>query len=154
MATNSAKVNFKRILLPTDFTEASAYAASYALNMALQYKARLFVLHVVDLTEDAAGFYVPHVSFSNLDKELKDVGEVMLKKFCAKRFKGFNGLVTKVLVGEPYKEIVKSIKKDKIDVVVMGTFGKGGLDRFFFGSTTDRVLRKTDCPVLVVPPSS
>ena len=152
MATNSAHANFKRILLPTDFTEASAYAAAYALNMAVQYKARLFLLHVVDLTEDAAGFYVPHVSFGKLNKELADVAGVMLKKFCAKQFKGFKRLEMKVLAGEPYKEIIKTVKKDKIDVVVMGTFGRSGLDKFFFGSTTDRVLRKADRPVLVVPP--
>ncbi len=152
MATKSAKANFKRILLPTDFTEASAHAAAYALNMAVKYKARLFVIHVVDTTGEASGFYVPHASYAKLDKELKDVGEMMLKKFCAKQFKGFKGLEAKVTVGEPYKEIIKSVKKDNIDVVVMGTFGRDGLDKFFFGSTTDRVLRKTDRPVLVIPP--
>ena len=152
MATKSAQANFKRILLPTDFTEASGHAAAYALSMAVKYKARLFVMHVVDTTGEAAGFYVPHASFTRLDKELVDVAEMMLKKFCAKQFKSFKSFDTKVTAGEPYKEIIKSVKKNNIDVVVMGTFGRGGLDKFFFGSTTDRVLRKTDRPVLVIPP--
>ncbi len=152
MVADSAHASFKRILLPTDFTEASAYAAEYALDMAVQYKASLFLLHVVDVTEDAAGFYVPHLSFDNLDKEMVEAAEVMLKKFCAKQFKGVDGLDMKVVAGEPYKDILKAVDRDGIDIVIMGTCGKGGIERFFFGSTTERVLREVDCPVLVIPP--
>ncbi len=154
MAEKSVPADFERILLPTDFTEASEHAALYALNMATKYNARLYVLDVVDLTEDAAGFYVPHLSFDNLDKEMLKAAEGMLEKFCAKQFNGFDGLEMKVVAGEPYKDILKAVDKDGIDIVVMGTCGKGGIERFFFGSTTERVLREADCPVLVIPPRS
>ncbi len=152
MAEKSGPADFERILLPTDFTEASENAALYALNMATKYDARLYVLHVVDLTEDAAGFYVGHPSFENLDKEMLKAAEGMLEKFCAKQFDGFDGLEMKAVAGEPYKDILKAVDKDGIDIVIMGTCGKGGIERFFFGSTTERVLREADCPVLVIPP--
>ena len=143
---------FKNILFTTDFSEASVHAASYAASLARSYNAAVHVLHVVDTSEEAAGFYLPHLSFEKLDAELKDTAGAMLKKFCAKNFKAHEGLKATVVAGEPYKEILKAAAG--ADVIVMGTFGKKGhLDRLLFGSTTERVMRMAKCPVLVVPPA-
>lgn len=150
MAGNEVK--FKTILFTTDFTEASVHAASYAASLAKSYGATLYVLHVVDTSDEAAGFYLPHLSFEKLDAELKDTAGAMLKKFCAKNFKGQDGLKATVHTGEPYKEILKAAAG--ADIIVMGTFGKKAhLDRLLFGSTTERVMRRAKCPVLVVPPA-
>lgn len=152
MVANKEKSRIRRILFPTDFSGASIHAASYALSLARAYKARLFVVHVVDTSEEASGFYLPHLSYEKLDAEMKESAAGMLDKFCAVRFKGFRDMEKSVLAGEPYKEIIKAIRGSDIDLVVMGTFGKARIDRFFFGSTTERVLRKSSCPVFVVPP--
>lgn len=142
----------QKILFPTDFSGASIHAASYALLLAKTYKARLYVLHVVDTSEEASGFYLPHLSYEKLDKELMESAGEMLAKFCSTRFKDYKNVEQRVLAGEPYKEILKVIKGIDIDVIVMGTFGKARIDRFFFGSTTERVMRKATCPVFVIPP--
>lgn len=152
MGPRNAK-GFERILFPTDFSQASGDAASYAQTLARQYGSRIVVLHVIDVTEEAAGFYVPHLSYEKLDKEMAAGAQQMLEKYCAKVFRGFKNLEMKVVAGEPYKEILKSVKGSKIDMIVMGLSGKAALDRFLFGSTTERVMRKTTCPVLVIPPS-
>jgi len=144
-------VKFKNILFTTDFSEASVHAASYAASLAASYGAALHVIHVVDTSEEAAGFYLPHLSFEKLDSELKDTAGAMLRKFCEKNFKGQKDLKATVLTGEPYKEILKAAAG--ADVIVMGTFGKAHLDRVLFGSTTERVMRKAKCPVLVIPPA-
>jgi len=144
-------VKFKNILFTTDFSGASVHAASYAASLASSYGAALHVIHVVDTSEEAAGFYLPHLSFEKLDSELKDTAEAMLRKFCDKNFKGQKDLKMTVLTGEPYKEILKAAAG--ADVIVMGTFGKAHLDRVLFGSTTERVMRKAKCPVLVIPPA-
>jgi nucleotide-binding universal stress UspA family protein len=146
-------VRFQRILFPTDFTEASENAASYALSLARQHRARLHVLHVVDITGEAAGFYVPHQSFETLNEEMKAGAEDMIERFCARTFPGLRNIERRVLIGEPYKQIIKVVKGSRIDLVVMGTYGKSGIDRLLFGSTTERVLRKAGCPVLVIPPA-
>lgn len=153
-ASMARKENSKiqKILFPTDFSGASIHAASYALSLAKSYKARLYVLHIVDTSEEASGFYLPHLSYEKLDRELKESAAGMLEKFCATRFKGYKNIEQRVLAGEPYKEILKMIKGMDIDLAVMGTLGKAGIDRFFFGSTTERVMRKASCPVFVVPP--
>lgn len=153
-ASMARKENSKiqKILFPTDFSGASIHAASYALSLAKSYKAKLYVLHIVDTSEEASGFYLPHLSYEKLDKELKESAGEMLEKFCATRFKGYKNIEQRVLAGEPYKEILKMMKGMDIDLAVMGTLGKAGIDRFFFGSTTERVMRKASCPVFVVPP--
>ncbi|MEK7774099.1 MAG: universal stress protein [Deltaproteobacteria bacterium] len=150
MAAKNNK-DFLRVLVPTDFSETSANAAEYALNIARQNKARLYVIHVIDTSDDPSGFYLPHLSYEKLNKEMREAALVMLSKFCAKHFKGFKNMETHVLIGEPYKEIVKVIKGFKIDLTVMGTMGRTGIDRFIFGSTTERVMKKAVCPILVVP---
>ena len=146
------RTKIEKILFPTDFSGASIHAAAYALLLAKTYKARLYVLHVVDTSEEASGFYLPHLSYEKLDKELMESAGEMLAKFCSTRFKGYRNIEKRVLSGEPYKEILKVIKGVDIDVIVMGTFGKARIDRFFFGSTTERVMRKASCPVFVIPP--
>jgi len=143
----------RKILLPTDFSTVSEEAAAYALTLARQNKAKLYVLHVVDTSHEAAGFYLPHLSYEKLDKELKTVAADMLGKFASKMFKGYRNVERHVLAGEPSKEILKVVKGGAVDLIVMGTYGKEGIDRFFFGSTTERVMRKAGCPVLVIPPS-
>lgn len=145
-------LKIERILFPTDFTGASIHAAEYALLMARTHKAKLYVLHVLDTTEEARGFYLPHLAFEKLDKEMKAGAVELLKKFCSLRFKGFRNIQTQVLAGEPYAEILKVVRGSNIDMVIMGTFGKARIDRFLFGSTTERVMRKALCPVLVIPP--
>lgn len=144
--------NIRNILFPTDFSGASIHAASYALSLAKAYKAKLHVVHVVDTSEEASGFYLPHLSFEKLDKELRESALAMLEEFCSLRFKGYKNIECRLLSGVPYKEILKLVKNIETDLVVMGTFGKAGIDRFFFGSTTERVMRKATCPVFVVPP--
>lgn len=144
---------FEKILFPTDFSESSSVAAEYARDLARLYKARLYVLHVVDISYEAAGFYIPHLSFEKLNKELRESAKEMLQKFVSKHFKGFKKIETHVLVGEPYVEILKVIKGSKIDLAILGPYGKTGIDRVLFGSTTEKVMKKATCPVLVVPPN-
>ncbi|MFQ5736671.1 MAG: universal stress protein [Thermodesulfobacteriota bacterium] len=143
--------DFKTIIFTTDFTATSVHAASYAVSLARSYGARLQVLHVVDTSEEAAGFYFPHISYENLDEELKEAAEARLKKFCAKSLKGVKDIEQTVLVGEPYKQILKA--SAGADLIVMGAVGKAHLDRMIFGSTTERVMRKSKCPVMVIPPT-
>lgn len=145
-------VRFDTILLPTDFTLASERAASYALSLARRHKARLVVAHVVDIRVEAAGFYLPHLSYEKLDAELLGAAGEMLSKFRAKAIGSYKNTEERLLKGEPYIEILRLAGTYKACLVVMGTFGKERIDRFFFGSTTERVVRGATCPVIVIPP--
>lgn len=143
---------FEKILFATDLTEAGTDAAAYAHMMARSYGAKLHVIHVVDTSGEAAGFYLPHISYENLDKEMVENARGMLDKYCARHFEG-DPVEKEVRSGEPYEEILKVVEENDIDVVVMGALSRGRLDHFLFGSTTERVMRKINIPVLVIPPS-
>jgi len=154
MALKNEQTEFKNILLPIDLTGAGDRALDYAVTMAGRYGGRLHILHVVDTERSAAGFYVPHLSFDSMFDAMKEGAEQMVKEYCDKRLKGFKDFEGVVLEGAPAEEIIKYVASNAIDVVVMGTYGGGRVDRLFFGSTTGRVLKKAGCPVLVVPASA
>ncbi len=154
MAAKTKPSAFKRILLPIDFSQSSEDAAAYAVMMAKTHKATLHILHVVDVSEDATGFYVPHLAYEKYDDEMVTGAEKMLTKFCSKVCKGFKNFETETVTGNPYKVILKVAKSSDADLLVMGAFGRGRLDKLFFGSTTERIMRKSMCPVLIVHPSS
>lgn len=154
MAASNKPSAFKKILLPIDFSSTSEDAAAYAVMMAKTHKAALQVLHVVDVSEDAAGLYVPHLSYEKFDKEMVTGATDMLVKFCSKACKGFKNFEIEIVTGNPYKSILKVAKNSGADLVVMGAFGRGRLDKLLFGSTTERVMRKSKCPVLIVHPTT
>ena len=145
--------NYKKILFPTNITEASCGALKHAITLARQFKAQLYVVHVLNTKAEAKGFYVPHLSFEKLDAEMMQRAEEMLDKFTSKKAGTFKAYETTVLKGEPYKQILKFAKDKGMDMIVMRTFSRGSMDRFIFGSTTERVMRLAKCPVLIVPPS-
>ena len=143
---------FKKILFPTDFSVASDYAMSYAISMAKRYKAKFFLLHVVDTTYDISGFYIPHISAEKLMQEMEDAAEKKLTNIRSAISRRIKTCEIVVKSGIPHKEILKFAKDKGIDMIIMGTHGKAGLDHLLFGSTTERVLRQANCPVLTIRP--
>lgn len=143
---------FKKILLPIDFTGASEHALEYAVSMATHYGAKLYLMHVVNTEREITGFYLPHLSFDTMYEDMKKSAENMVNEYCDNHLAGFDNYETIVLEGSPSAEILKCIDDNGIDVVVMGTFGSGRVEKFLFGSTTDLVVKSAGCPVLVVPP--
>lgn len=144
-----AKFNgrFSRILLPTDFSAPSEKAAGYALQIARRDSAILQVVHVVNVNADISAFFVTSALESMIEE-----AEINVKKFQAKSLKGYKNIKTAVLTGVPHQQILNFVRKNKSDLVIIGSHGKGSVDRFLVGSNTERVLRKAGCPVLVVPP--
>lgn len=146
------KQEIKKILFPTDFSVASDYALSYAISLAKRFKAGMFLIHVVDTSYDISGFYIPHISVEKLIQEMENSAEARLKKVSGQIPRSVKISESAVKSGTPYKEIVKFSKNKGIDMIIMGTHGKSGTDHFFFGSTTERVMKQADCPVLTIRP--
>jgi universal stress protein A len=142
-------MQLKSILCPIDFSDFSAAAYQYALSQAEYYNARILALHVVELWKypfaDYAGQEANYAKFSSA---LNVGGEVQLfvKQYSA------GGLQPDIVThqGSAPNCILSFAQRENIEVIVMGTHGRRGFDRMLFGSTTDRVIRKASCPVLVV----
>jgi nucleotide-binding universal stress UspA family protein len=145
---------FSKILFATDFSEISEYAFDYALTLADKFNASLIVMHVINEPVDLRGFYVPHISFEAIENEIALSAEKMMDKFCSKKLKSFADYEKYTVLGVPYEEILKKASEEKVDLVVIGTHGRAGIDHLLFGSTAERVVRKAACPVLTVRPPS
>jgi nucleotide-binding universal stress UspA family protein len=143
-------MKFKSILLPTDFSDESLYALSYAADLARLFNAKLYILHVIYDIEKASNLHIPHPSITELYKDLESQAKKNLESFGIDIREDLKDTETVVLRGIPYEEIIKFAQGKNIDLIIIGTLPKSGIERFFVGSTTQRVIRNAPCPVLVV----
>ena len=141
---------FEKILIAIDFSENSDYAFEYALTLAKQFQAELTIMHVINEPVDLRGFYVPHISFEQLEKEIGEGAEKMMGKFCQTRMGNFTTYKTAIVSGIPYEEIIRKAEDSGASLIVLGTHGRTGLDHLIFGSTAERVVRSASCPVLTI----
>ena len=141
---------FEKILTAIDFSESSDFAFEYALTLARQFQAELTVMHVINEPVDLRGFYVPHISFEKLEKEIEEGAETMMQKFCRAKVRDFADYDTLIVAGIPYEEILRIANDHEVSLIVLGTQGRKGIDHFLFGSTAERVVRNAKCPVMTI----
>lgn len=142
--------DFKTIVYATDFSESSDYAFGYALSLARKFGSRLVLVHVINEPVDLRGFYVPHISFEKLEEEIQEGAKKMMEKFCRTHLVDYGNYETFILPGIPYDEVIKKAQEENADLIVMGTHGRTGLDHVLFGSTAEKVVRKSPVPVMTI----
>jgi nucleotide-binding universal stress UspA family protein len=143
-------INLKRILVPTDFSESARHALLYGTSFAREYEGELILLHVVEnLTVGYASDLFP-VPMAEVFDEISGYAKAELAKLGAEVKE--KGVTVRELVvqGKPSAEIVRVAREETADMIVLGTHGKGMLDKALFGSTAERVIRRAPCPVLTV----
>jgi nucleotide-binding universal stress UspA family protein len=143
-------MEIKRILFPTDFSEGSSHALPYAIDMAKHYGARLYLLHVIYDIAKTTGWYVPHISMDEMYKDMEEGAKKELERYGLEELRGLKEVERAVRKGVHHEEIVRFANEKKIDLIVMGTHGRKGIDRILFGSTAAQVVRNAPCPVLTV----
>ncbi len=143
-------VEFKRILCPVDLSELSVRTLAYAGAIASWYDAHLTALHVAPSftpMEVRTGVAVNMVSPVSRNEVLEQ-----LRQTVAAAGLGEGTVALTAEAGEAAATVVDQAVVMRADLLVMGTHGRSGFDRFFLGSVTEKVLRKAPCPVLTVPP--
>lgn len=140
----------ERILFPTDFSEGAQHALHCAVDLAEHYKSKLYILHVVYDMSQAVGVHVPHISTDEVFKEMHEWAMKEIGTCCIEETRKLPDVEKKVVKGIPYEEILKFATDEKIDMIVMGTYGRVGLNRLIFGNTAERVVRTAPCPVMTV----
>ncbi len=140
----------EKILFPTDFSEGSSHALPYAVDLSKHYNARLYILHIIYDIFKATNSHIPHISADELYREMFEWAQKEIENCGIEEIRGLANVEKVVLKGIPYEEIIKFAAKEKVDMIVMGTYGRAGLERFLFGSTAERVVRKAPCPVMTV----
>jgi nucleotide-binding universal stress UspA family protein len=143
-------IKLKRVLVPTDFSDSARHAFTYGLSFAKEYGAELVLLHVVEnVTVGYASDLFP-VPMAEVFQEISGYARAELAKLAqVARDRGL-GVSEQVIQGKPSNEIIRYAAENHVDMIVLGTHGKGMLDQALFGSTTERVVRRAPCPVLTV----
>lgn len=143
---------YRRILFPTDGSDGADYALDHAVDLASKYDATLHVLHVVaDVwypSGDPEGF---DFDTSAVERHLRERGDRLVQKTSERAVESGVDCETEVLVGRtPHRAIVDTTEAEGVDLVVMATHGRRGLDRLLMGSVAEKVLRLSEVPVLAV----
>jgi nucleotide-binding universal stress UspA family protein len=144
--------DFKKILFPLDLSESSEKIVPFVKSLASRYDARVHLLFVARVFDYFTSMYVPHPSVSQFEKEVIEGAEKRLYEFADENFAAVAGTKTQVVAGDPSEEILGYIAAHGIDLVVMGTHGRKGLDKVIFGSVAERVVKSSPVPVMVVNP--
>ena len=140
------RINIRRILCTTDFSRFSNLAISYALSLAGEFDAKLYVCHVIDLT--TAGMYgEAFLAFDEQETRITARAHKELRAVLENRHPDWEPLVVS---GHPADEILRLSEEKQVDLVVSATRGRSGLKRFIIGSVTGRLMRTLSCPLLVV----
>ena len=145
-------LEIKRILFPIDFTENSSKLLPYVLSIAAKYDAMIYLLHVVEDFSQWGGFYVPHIPSDRFKEEAMKGAERTLDTACTEQLQGCPNFQRRILFGDPAQQILKTIESERIDLVIMGTHGRKGLEHVFFGSVAENVVKKSPAPVLSINP--
>lgn len=143
-------MEIRKILYPTDLSEGSANAIPYVADLTRHYGAKLYVVHVVYDIARISGLYVPHMNLDDLFKEVEAGAKDKLEGFSIEGLKGYKDIEYRILKGVPQEEILKFAEENSIDLIIIGTYSRRGLNRMIFGNTAEKVVRNSKCPVLTV----
>ncbi|MDP1570852.1 MAG: universal stress protein [Vicinamibacterales bacterium] len=141
----------KTILVPTDFSETSEVALRYGKSLAQTFGAALHVIHVVQepfaqpWAVEAYGF-----SLATLQAEWQRDAAARVEGLLSAEERTALGATLTTVLGHPFVEILRYAKDQSVDLIVLGTHGRGPLGHLVMGSVAERVVRKAPCPVLTV----
>ena len=100
-------MDIKSILFPTDFSDGSAQALQYAVDMSKRYGAKLYVIHVIYDIAKATGWYVPHVSMDEMYKDIQEGAKKELEKFGMEELAGVKNVERRVMTGVAVPELTR-----------------------------------------------
>ncbi len=145
-------IKIAKILCPTDFSDLSLQAVRYAREFATTFDAQIHCLHIIDEANQYWSTMGPESApIGPAVEDLQSHAEAHMKNFADEHLVGLKfAPITKVVSGRPCEEIVQYALESTIDIVIIATHGRGGLVHALLGSTTEKVVRKANCPVLIV----
>ena len=147
-------MELKKILWPTDFSENSARALPYVESLTDKYQTEIHLLYVIDDMAPNRPWYgdTQRKSLDKLHEWEEKTARKRLDKICNDYLKGCPRYITHIASGDPAQEILKFLKKEKVDMVVMTKHGERG--HFRLGSVSARIVKDAGVPVVTIPVGS
>ena len=147
-----AEIKVNNILFPVDFTDSSHKVAKYVKFYAQTLGAQLTLIHVIRGPEEFSGFELGAAWWSSYEGELLKGAQKAIESFVEEEFEEIGACKHVVLVGEIVDEIVKYSEKNDIDLLIVATHGRKGLEKVVFGSIAEGIVKRAHCPVLSINP--
>lgn len=139
---------YENILLPTDGSEGTRRAVEHAVNLANNYDATVHVVYVVNTS--AYSTLPADANWESIMEALEEEGQEATEDVEELASDEGVKVITEVLEGVPHREILDYAERNNIDLIIMGTHGKTGINRLLLGSVTEKVVRSSETPVLTV----
>lgn len=147
----------KKILLPTDFSDNSIKAISYALKIFKNVKCKFYLMHTYMPPVYNAEYLVGSPGLIGLGDVMQETSMTQLEKLKSRLEKEYinpnHSFIVHTAFNTLVNEVMETVESEGIHLVVMGTTGATGAKEILFGTNTVHVIRKANCPVLVVPPN-
>ena len=146
-----ADTPFERILFCTDFSENADFAFDFALDAVRRRPGSvLFLLHVIP--EPEAQFWKTYIyEIDQIDEKAKHDIDRKITDTYLSRVPSDVDLRVEMCIGRDYLKILEFARGNEVDLIIIGRHGHSGFDKVLFGNVTEKVARKADCPVLVIP---
>jgi len=142
----------QKILFPIDFSEKIDALLPWVATLVEKFGATLHVIFVTPDLADFTAFHAPAGNIQQFQEQALQAAKEKMAGVSKEVFKDFPKVATHVTVGSPAEKIVEFAKQEHIDLIIMGTHGRKGLERTIFGSVCDKVVRNAPCPVLTINP--
>ncbi len=141
-------ISLKKILCPIDHSDCSKEALKYAVSFAMKDKAKLYLLHIIDIRSFSEG--LDAMSKPIPDEETLEQLRTKLLDCIPEEIRDDMDVEATVIQGIPFAEIISTAKEKEIDMIVIGSHGRTGISHMMMGSVSEKVVRKAPCPVLTV----
>ncbi len=145
--------SIRKILAPTDFSDHSGHALGYARTFAERWSAELHLLNVIEPAVFPTEAGLTPIGTMKLGEEMETAAELQLKKIASSDQLDGLQIRTGVAHGRASTAIIEYARRNDIDLIIIATHGRRGLEHLIFGSTAERVVREAPCPVLTVRPA-
>jgi nucleotide-binding universal stress UspA family protein len=140
----------KSILAATDFSEYSKVALDICLGVSRCMKTKLYVLHSIEKFPHGSRHLSSSTTPEDIKQKLEESAIDKVKAMIPEEIMEKGGIVPLVRFGKPFNEILQTAKEKNVDLLVIGTHGRAGVDRVILGSVAERIVRKAPCPVMVI----
>jgi nucleotide-binding universal stress UspA family protein len=144
---------YKKVLFCTDFSKNSDCAFDYAFGIAKRDEGVLYILHVIPMTPQQ--YHLErHLTKEQMDKITATLQEDREKMFADKYLNHIKDKAKVKIVTESGREdekILEFAQKEKVDIIVIGTHGRTGIEHVFLGSVAEKIIRRSPMPVFVIP---
>jgi nucleotide-binding universal stress UspA family protein len=151
-AATGPSLGIRSILVPIDFSIHSKNALKYAVPLAEKFGASLHLVYVVEPTIYPADLGFGQVVLPGVEDELREKGGDELESLIEREIGTRVRATSAVRSGNPHQEILREAEEKGVDMIVVATHGHSGVEHMLFGSTADRIVRKSKVPVLTIRP--